>query len=141
MHEFMSRFSIIHRQSSIALDRRLKADHITGSQYTHILVICENPGVSQEEISDRLKIDKGSVARTVKQFEREGYVTRLTAAEDKRQYRIYPTDKARALYQKIHGIAVAAEDRLTMGFTDIEREVLKNLLDKVAANLEAQVNA
>lgn len=136
MHEFMSRFSIIHRQSSMYLDRQLKEDNITGSQYTHILVICENPGVSQEEISDKLKIDKGSVARTIKQFEKEGYITRLTATEDKRQYQIYPTDKAKALYEKIHGIAIASEKRLTRNFTDIEREILKNLLDKVVSNLE-----
>ncbi|WP_312637381.1 MarR family transcriptional regulator [Oscillibacter sp.] len=136
MHEFMSRFSIIHRQSSMYLDRQLKEDNITASQYTHILVICENPGVSQEEISDKLKIDKGSVARTIKQFEKEGYITRLTATEDKRQYQIYPTDKAKALYEKIHGIAIASENRLTKNFTDIEREILKNLLDKVVSNLE-----
>ncbi len=118
------------------LDRRLREDNITGSQYTHILVICENPGVSQEEISDKLKIDKGSVARMIKQFEKEGYVTRLTSTEDKRQYRIYPTGKAKALYEKIHGIAIASENRLTRDFTNIEREILKNLLDKVILNLE-----
>ncbi|GAU75975.1 MarR family winged helix-turn-helix transcriptional regulator [Fusibacter sp. 3D3] len=136
MHDFMNRFSILHRHSTIYLDRHLKMDGITGSQYTHILVICENPGVSQEDISDKLKIDKGSVARTVKQFEREGYITRLTSIEDKRQYRIYPTDKGKALYSKVHGIAIESENRLTKEFTDIEREILKNLLDKVMLNLE-----
>lgn len=135
MHEFMSRFSVIHRQSSLYLDRRLKEHRITGSRYTHILVICENPGISQEEISDRLKIDKGPVARTIKEFTQEGYVTRVVDAADKRQYHLYPTPKAEALYAEIHGIAMASEQRLTQGFTDIEREVLKNLLDKVVANL------
>lgn len=138
MHEFMSRFSIIHRQSSMYLDRQLKAHNITGSQYTHILVICENPGISQEEISDRLKIDKGPVARTVKQFEEAGYVTRLVSSEDKRQYQIYPTEKAKTIYDNIHGLAMASESRLTTGFTDIERDVLKDLLDKIIANLEKQ---
>lgn len=136
MHEFMSRFSIIHRQSSMYLDRQLRKHDITGSQYTHILVICENPGISQEEISNKLKIDKGSVARTIKQFELEGYITRLISAGDKRQYQIYPTDKARAVYENIHGIAVASENRLTKDFTEIERNILKNLLDKVVKNLE-----
>ncbi|HPF87904.1 MAG TPA: MarR family transcriptional regulator [Candidatus Limiplasma sp.] len=136
MHEFMSRFSIIHRQSSAYLDRQLKPRGITASRYTHILVICENPGVSQEEISDRLKIDKGSVARTLQQFEQDGYITRYTAAEDKRQYRVYPTEKARALYENIHGLAMDVEGRLTKNFTDIERKILLNLLDKVVANLE-----
>lgn len=132
----MSRFAIIHRQSSVYLDRNLKADHITGSQYTHILIICENPGISQEEISEKLKIDKGPVARTIKQFEIEGYITRVISSEDKRQYKIYPTDKGKNLYHQVHNIAVESEQRLTNGFTDIEREILKNLLDKVISNLE-----
>lgn len=135
MHEFMSRFAVIHRQSSVYLDRRLKKHGISGSQYTHILVICENPGISQEEISGRLKIDKGPVARTVKQFEQEGYVTRLVSSSDKRQYQVYPTDAGRALYAKIHGVAVASENRLTKGFTADERALLKRLLDRVVANL------
>lgn len=136
MHELMRRFSIIHRQSSIYLDRSLKKDQITASQYTHILVICENPGISQEEIAERLRIDKGAVARTIQQFERDGLVTRKVSAMDKRQYQIEPTDKAEAVYRKIHGIAMASERRLTAGFTDIERELLMSLLDKVIVNLE-----
>lgn len=136
MHEFMSRFSIIHRQSSAYLDRQLKQHGITASRYTYILVICENPGVSQEEIAERLKIDKGSVARAIQQFEADGYITRYTAAEDKRQYRVHPTEKARALYENIHGIAMDVESRLTTGFTEIEREILLHLLDNVVLNLE-----
>ncbi|HRX57403.1 MAG TPA: MarR family transcriptional regulator [Eubacteriales bacterium] len=136
MHEFMSRFAIIHRQASVYLDRQLKNHHITGSQYTHILVICENPGISQEEISEKLKIDKGPVARTVKQFEQDGLVRRLISAEDKRQYQIYPTAAGKALYDSIRGVAVASENRLTRGFSDVERELLKKLLDQVCANLK-----
>ena len=136
MHEFMNRFSVIHRQSTMYLNRHLKKDGVTGSQYTHILVICENPGVSQEDISDQLKIDKGSVARTIKHFERDGYITRLTSSEDKRQYKIYPTDKGKALYKKIHRIAIDSENRLTKEFTDTERKTLKDLLGKVVKNLE-----
>lgn len=137
MHDFMSRFAVIHRQSSVYLDRKLKRDHVTGSQYTHILVICENPGISQEEISERLKIDKGPVARTVKQFELDGYVTRTVSPEDKRQYQLYPTEKALALYRKLHGTAMESEERLTRGFTEEERAQLKRLLDKVIRNLES----
>ena len=136
MHEFMSRFSIIHRQASIYLDRQLKQNRITASQYIHILVICENPGVSQEQISNMLKIDKGSVARTIRQFMENGYITRIVSPDDKRQYRIYPTDKARAVYEEIHGIAADSENRLIKDLTDIEREILINLLDKVINNLE-----
>lgn len=135
MHEFMSRFAVIHRQSSNILDRQLKKYNITGSQYIYILVICENPGISQEEISDKLKIDKGSVARAVKLFEKNKFIIRNISENDKRQYKILPTSKAFATYEKIHGLAITIEDRLTEGFTDIEREILKNLLDKVIINL------
>jgi len=75
-------------------------------------------------------------ATLLREFEKDGYVTRIVSEKDKRQYQIYPTEKAKAVYEQIHGIAVASEDRLTRNFTEIEREVLKNLLDKVIANLE-----
>jgi DNA-binding MarR family transcriptional regulator len=117
------------------LDRQLKKEDITASQYTYILVICENPGVSQEQISEMLKIDKGSVARTIKQFAKEEYITRMVSQEDRRQYCIYPTEKAREIYTKIQGLAVQSESRLVQNFTDIEREILKNLLDKVIGNI------
>ncbi len=136
MHELMSRFSIIHRQSSIALDRKLKAEQISASQYTHILVICENPGVSQEEISRLLRIDKGSVARTIQQFERKGYVTRIVSAQDKRQYQLFPTEKATDLYRRIRNVAVQSEEALTRGLTTAQRETLIALLDRVIENLE-----
>lgn len=135
MHELMSRFSIIHRQSSVELDRKLKAHPVTASQYTHILVICEHPGISQEEISHRLRTDKGSVARTIKQFENEGYVVRRTSSRDRRSYQLFPTEKARELYRAIHGIAVESENQLVKNFTQPERETLIRLLDKVIQNL------
>lgn len=135
MHEFMSRFSMIHRQSSAYLNRHLKQHGITASRYTYILIICATPGVSQEEIAGRLKINKGSMARAIQQFEADGHVTRCTAAGDKRQYRVHPTEKARALYENIHGIAMDVENRLPTEFTKIEWEILLHLLDNVVLNL------
>lgn len=135
MHEFMSRFSIIHRQSEMYLDRQIKKDRLTASQYTYILVICENPGISQEQISIKLKIDKGSVARTIKIFEKKRYVTRKISSEDKRLYQIFPTPKASTLYKNIYTVAADSENLLTEGFSDSERTTLMNLLDKVIANL------
>ncbi len=136
MHELMRRFSVIHRQSAMYLDRRLRAHRMTASQYTYILVICENPGISQEEISGRLKIDKGSVARAMKQFEETDYVVRRASPADRRQYEIRPTQRALTAYADIQKIAADSEERLTRGFTPIEREVLIAILDKVLANID-----
>jgi DNA-binding MarR family transcriptional regulator len=92
MHNtLIRRFSFIPRQSGINLDRQLKKLNLSFGQFLYIMCICENAGLSQENLSSRLKIDKGSVARTVKQLEADGYITRsvspTTGASSKSSHR------------------------------------------------------
>lgn len=61
----------------------------------YIMCICDNEGLSQEKLSAELQIDKGSVARTIKHLEKDGYITRIVSKDDKRQHQIFPTIKAK----------------------------------------------
>ncbi|MGI6169289.1 MAG: MarR family winged helix-turn-helix transcriptional regulator [Christensenellales bacterium] len=131
----IQRFSFIHRRSGIHLDRQLKNLNISFGQFLYILCICENEGLSQENISCRLKIDKGSVARTLKQLEANGYILRIVSPDDRRTLQIFPTDKAKRQYAQIAHISSNWENVLTHGLTDIEVAVLVNLLDKVIENM------
>ena len=41
-------------------------------QYLYMVRIAENPGIIQEELSDLLKVDRSTVARSVKKLEGKG---------------------------------------------------------------------
>jgi len=124
-------FSTIHRQSSIYLDRQLKQFGISSGQFMYIIIACENDGLSQEDIASDLKIDKSSVARTIKQLESDGYVSRVVSSEDKRQYCVYATEKAKQIYSKLVDTLEVCEDYLTEELTDIEVDLLNRLLEKM----------
>lgn len=130
------RFSILHRQSGIYLDRKLRALDIKVGQFLYLVCICEQPGLSQEQLASLLRIDKGSVARTVKQLVQDGYLRREVCPRDRRQYQLYPTEKAWEAHAHIGEITRQWEQRLVQQLTDIEVEVLKGLLDKVAHTLD-----
>jgi DNA-binding MarR family transcriptional regulator len=98
------------------------------------MLACERDGLSQENISAELKIDKSAVARSIKQLEDEGYVLRVVSNEDKRQYCIYATEKARSIYKIMAETIKTGEDYLMQGLTDIEKNLLNSLLDKIIDN-------
>jgi DNA-binding MarR family transcriptional regulator len=100
----------------------------------YIMLACEKDGLSQENISAELKIDKSAVARSIQQLEDEGYVLRVVSDEDKRQYCIYATEKAKSIYKNMAEIVQAGEDYLMEGLTDIEEDLLNSLLDKIIDN-------
>ena len=136
MQNLIKRFSIIHRKSGIQLDKRLKALDIPYGQFMYILCVCEQEGLSQEQLATVLQIDKGSVARTLQQLERQGYILRIVSAEDKRQNLIYPTEKSKTAYPQITNTIDRWQEELTSNLSAIEIDILANLLDKVLANLE-----
>jgi len=131
IRNFLQSFSILYRQTFQDLDAKLKPYGITASQYMYILCICENEGLSQEQICDRLKLDRAPVARAAKALERDGYITRTVSADDRRQNQLYSTEKGKRTYEKIKAIVEQYETELMGSLTDIERDVLKNLLGKV----------
>lgn len=136
MSSLVNSFSIIHRQSAIMLDRQLKALDISVGQFMYILYICQHEGASQEQMASVMRIDKGAIARTTRQLLDGGYITREVAQEDRRQYRIYPTDKSRKIQQEMVEISAEWEKQLTSALTDIEADILRSLLEKVVTTLK-----
>lgn len=49
-------------------------------QYLYLVRIVESPGIIQEELSDLLKVDRSTVARSVKKLESKGLIERRSAA-------------------------------------------------------------
>ncbi len=55
------------------------------------------PGLTVADLLDTLKITKQSLARVLKQLIESGYIHQVAGPEDRRQRRLYPTNKGRAL--------------------------------------------
>jgi DNA-binding MarR family transcriptional regulator len=55
------------------------------------------PGLTVAALLDTLKITKQSLARVLKQLIDSGYIEQVAGPEDRRQRRLYPTDRGREL--------------------------------------------
>ena len=53
-------------------------------QYLYLVRIAENPGIIQEELSELLKVDRSTVARSVKKLEAKGLVQQKAAKTTRR---------------------------------------------------------
>lgn len=63
--------------------------------------VSRNPGMTVADLLDTLKITKQSLARVLKQLVDSGYIRQVTGPEDRRQRRLYSTDRGRALVREL----------------------------------------
>ncbi len=134
-HGYMRDFSIIHRFSIMFHVKALKEFKVAAHQMGYIVHICKEPGVSQEDLSAFFGLNKGSVAKGVRNLVDEGYVRRLRNEKDQRAYRLYPTEKAESLVATAEEIMGNFDDILTKGMTKREKELFQSLLEKACDNV------
>lgn len=88
--------SILHRQSQIYINCVLKEYGITSAEYAFLLYLYKKDGITQDDLSTYLYIDKSATARAIKSLEEKGYIIRSKDSIDKRCNRVYLTEKAKA---------------------------------------------
>lgn len=104
---------------------------LKGSHASYLLHICNHPGISQENLAQRMYINKSNVARQAAVLEDAGYITRQLSATDKRVLELYPTDKARELVPQIRARLNQWNDLVAADLTPEEVESLTVLLEKM----------
>lgn len=128
-------FSIIYRHGRIMHDRAMKQFGLTGQQMGYLRYINETPGVSQEDLARYLQIDKGAVAKSVRDMVDKGYVERRRNPEDKRAYCLFPSEKAEHICREGKARFAEFEKEITKGLTDEEIEIFEVLLGRVTDNI------
>jgi DNA-binding MarR family transcriptional regulator len=104
----------------------LKACHAS-----YLSVICENPGISQDKLAQRICINKSNVARQAAVLEEQGFITRTPSEQDKRVLQLHPTQKALALLPDIQKILNCWENCITADLTEEEKKLMSVLLAKM----------
>ncbi len=135
MHYLISSFSILHRQSDVFLSRKLTEFGLNATQFSYLMCLCEYPGSSQEQLSSLMRIDKGSVSKSIHQLVDLGYINYTVSETDKRQYKLFPSDKTLNLHPVFLQLVMEYERFITRDLTPIETDILRNLLEKLTDNL------
>ena len=75
----------------------MKEEGIGTAEFDVIHFIRHNPGVTQTEVRETLKIDRGAAAKRVASLENKGYLIRKSNPYDGRSQLLYATEKAEEL--------------------------------------------
>lgn len=126
--------SILYRYGQNYISKRLEPYNIGSGQYIFLMHLYKNDGISQENLSDKLKMDKATTAKALKKLEEEGYINREIDCSDKRAYQIFITPKALEIRQIIHATIKSWEEILSRGLSKEETDMVNNILKKMAEN-------
>ena len=130
--------SILYRKSHIWLNGACADFGLTAPQALVILIVCDFDGLTQDEITKRLSLDKSVIAKTVTKLISAGFLRRSTNPRDRRTYDIRPTERALEVYPAIREQLGGAFRRMTQTMTESERETFQSLLLQAADAALAQ---
>ena len=139
MHPFMRQISITYRCAMRYRERELADTGLAGCQTPYLTALYRQPGISQEELTRSLNVNKSSVARQLSALEEKGYVRREPSPTDKRMMLVYPTQQAVALIDRIFACYGSWNSYLTQDFTEEEKDMLSKLMVRIAARAEDYV--
>lgn len=110
---------------------------LKGFHANYIAALCEEPGISQEQLTKRLYANKSNIARQIAVLEENGYVRRENDAADKRLLHVYPTEKALELLPLIREKQDEWDNFVTKDLTAEEIAQARLILQKIKRQADA----
>lgn len=128
----------IFRYTQSYTDQALEKFQLSSGTYPFLLILNKNEGISQNQISKALNVDKAMSARAIKKLIELDYIRKEENPKDARAVRLYLTDRAKAILPKLVLELRGWVDIITEGLTVQEKEAVVGILEKIMDNAKAQ---
>lgn len=90
---------------------------------------------SQKELADKLDVSPATVTVSLRSLERQGYVTKLSDANDMRRKPVAITDKGLAAVEKLDRVYETIDMGMYWAFSEEERDTISNFYRRMIENL------
>lgn len=111
---------------------------LSTATYSPLEMIVQQPGVTQQEISDELSIDKSCTSRACKYLETNGFIYREKSPDCTHGFKCYPTEKAIEACERVIAIERVHIHALFEDIDISELETASALLDSLIERLKTQ---
>jgi DNA-binding MarR family transcriptional regulator len=95
----------------------------------------QEDGLPTSSIGDKLQQVGGTLTGVLDRMEERGLVRRERDKRDRRIWRIWLTDSGRELQEVLPPLVAAIRDRSVEGFSEADRELFSQLIDRAILNL------
>ena len=99
--------------------------------FSSLALISANPGVSQNDVSQALGLDKSVVVQLIDTLEKRRFARRRRSRVDRRKHELFCTTEGEEFLQLLFVRLEGAEDQALSELSPSERGLLKALLDRI----------
>lgn len=131
--------SIFDRLMKMYYDRGLSEFEIGWGQQFYVEYIYEHPGATPQEMTDRFRVDRATLTKTIRKLTEVEYIRVEGDEKDRRVKHLYLTDKALPAAKRIKEIHAEFYETFRSGLTSDELETAERLLLKMADNINQKV--
>ena len=110
---------------------------LTPGQFSLLMLLAANPGISQIGLSRAFGLDKSTVSPSIDRLEKRGLVERTRTPNDRRFYALHLTPAGRDLLMRATERVERQEDMMASALTPDERRAMIDMLQRVEAALFA----
>lgn len=124
-----------HKKCSFAEFQKL---NLSTGQPKVLSILNREEGYLQKDLAKRAHVEPATMTSILSNMLKNGLIYREPAyvSGGKRANAIYLTDKGRDISIKVNKIIIDMEDLSFRGFSDNEKQLLINLLDRIQSNLQ-----
>lgn len=135
MKQILRPLGIIARSLDSIANIEFKDIELSRGQYIYLVRICEDPGINLERLTNMLKVDKATAARSVQKLEKKGLITRQPDSNNRKIKKIYPTERGQSLYPLLLREEHYSNSVAMKNLTVDQQEELLHLLNLVEENV------
>ncbi|WP_327235989.1 MarR family transcriptional regulator [Streptomyces sp. NBC_01317] len=121
-------------------DRRLRPLGLAFGQVPVLAALGQGEALPQKELVKLARIEQPSMAQLLARMERDGLIRRTPSTQDRRVSMISLTETGLATLPQVLAALHETNSHALRGFSDLETEVLQSLLDRLLANLDADLD-
>jgi DNA-binding MarR family transcriptional regulator len=108
--------------------RTLSSIDMRPAQYSVLIVIDANPGLSQAEVAELLGIERARLVRLLDRLEKRGLMQRLASRVDRRSHSLRLTATGRSALRRANALAAIHETRLLERFGPSRYKLMMDVL-------------
>lgn len=110
------RLGYVVRRAQIAIFQdfyqTMSAAQISTAQYSALVIIARNPGLSQTQVANALAIKKANFVALIRELEQRGFVERRSIPGDKRSLALHLTSAGKLAYSELDRLSEEHESKL-----------------------------
>ena len=133
-------FAILNGKVSEAISKKLQKNFmesgidLTPSQWTVLLYLTEQDGVSQQQLCEATCKDKPAMTRLLKSMERNGYIQRNERVGNRRCHEVHLTMKGKLMKQRAQRVADRTMKQALRGLSHDMLVTSQDVLRRIFAN-------